>query len=113
MSVVSENPENPFDSSQRHFQPRLGRATVVASYFDHLQAPTRCAAISGSSVDAHFEIYGLIKIALLSENPLGNERGSDASSNSLAHFVKAAQLHLEINAPMLRSFRSNNIFICH
>jgi hypothetical protein len=45
------------NSSQRHFQPRLGRATVVASYFDHLQAPTRCAPILGSSSDAHLEIY--------------------------------------------------------
>jgi hypothetical protein len=45
------------DSSQRHFQPRLGRATVVASYFDYLQAPTRWAPIEGSSFDAHLEIY--------------------------------------------------------
>jgi hypothetical protein len=45
------------DSSQRHFQPRLGRATVVTSYFDHQQAPTRCAPILGSSSDAHLEIY--------------------------------------------------------
>jgi hypothetical protein len=28
----------------------------VASYFDRLQAPTRCAPIEGSSFDAHLEI---------------------------------------------------------
>jgi hypothetical protein len=32
-------------SSQRHFQPRLCRATVAASYFDHLPAPSRCALL--------------------------------------------------------------------
>jgi hypothetical protein len=34
-------------SSQRHFHPRLGRATVFVSFFDHTQAPTRCAPIEG------------------------------------------------------------------
>jgi hypothetical protein len=32
-------------------------SAVVASYFDHLQAPTHCAPILGSSSDAHLEIY--------------------------------------------------------
>jgi hypothetical protein len=42
-------------SSQRHFQPRLGRATVFASFFDHTQAPTRCAPIEGFFTFAHLE----------------------------------------------------------
>ena len=33
------------------------RAAVAASYFDHLQASTRCAPIEGSSFAAHLEIY--------------------------------------------------------
>jgi hypothetical protein len=43
---------------QIHFKPlpTPGRATVVTSYFDHQQAPTRCAPIEGSSFDAHFEV---------------------------------------------------------
>jgi hypothetical protein len=33
------------------------QATVVASYFDHLQIPTRCAPTEGSSFNAHLEVY--------------------------------------------------------
>jgi hypothetical protein len=39
------------------FTSALRKQCVVASYFDRLLAPTRCAPIEGTPFDAHLEIY--------------------------------------------------------
>jgi hypothetical protein len=74
-----------------------GRATVVASYFDHLQAHTRCAPTEGSYIDAHLEVYLFLLKSLFFSNRYGTSTDPlyTFSSKMMRNLVRSRLLDQE------------------